>query len=280
METFSLDWSLYHRTDKAVKSLYAGTHWEPAAFRRGMDEGRTQLASLQQPAMALAPGRYRAYFSPAAMAELLGTLSWGGFGHKEQAVGTSPLMRLVRGEARLDSRIHLREDLRRGAAPAFTPDGFTRPEELPLVTDGAHASSLCSPRSAREYGLVSNGAPADEGPQSLHLLAGDLPEAEALEALGTGLYISNLHYLNYSDRRYCRITGMTRFACFWVEHGRRVAPLEVMRFDDDLLAMLGPRLLALGDRAIVHQDTHTYGERMLGSITTPGALIDGFNLTL
>ncbi len=39
---------------------------------------------------------------------------------------------------------------------------------------------------------------------------------------------------------------MTRFASFWVEHGRIVAPLNVMRFDDSLFRVLGPNLEALG----------------------------------
>jgi hypothetical protein len=53
-----------------------------------------------------------------------------------------------------------------------------------------------------------------------------------------------------------------------------------MRFDDDLLDLLGPRLIALTDQPELHQETSTYGQRQLGSITTPGALVEGFELTL
>ena len=42
--------------------------------------------------------------------------------------------------------------------------------------------------------------------------AGALAPKEVLERLGTGVYIGNLHYLNWSDRPACRTTGMTRFA--------------------------------------------------------------------
>ena len=41
------------------------------------------------------------------------------------------------------------------------------------------------------------------------------------------------------------MTGMTRFATFWVEHGRIVAPVDVLRFDDTLYRMLGANLEAL-----------------------------------
>ena len=280
IENFVFDWCLYLQGDQAVKTMLAGTHWDEAAFAARIEAGKAQLALLGRPQKALMPGRYRAYFSPAAMAELLGTLSWGGFSHKEQAVGTSPLMRLVQGEAKLHPNLMLSEDTAHSAVPSFTSEGFTRPGEVTLIAHGQHASALRSPRSAREYGLASNGAAAHEGPLSLSLAAGTLPEADVLKALDNGLFIGNLHYLNYSDRRHCRITGMTRFACFWVENGQLAAPLGVMRFDDDLLAMLGPRLVALTDKAELHQDTSTYGERQLSAITTPGALIEGFELTL
>ena len=44
---------------------------------------------------------------------------------------------------------------------------------------------------------------------------------QVLRTLDTGLYIGNLWYLNFSDRSACRLTGMTRFASFWVEGGQR-----------------------------------------------------------
>ncbi len=104
---------------------------------------------------------------------------------------------------------------------------------------------MTSPRSAREYGLPTNGANAGESPDSLSLAAGSLDIDDALRALDTGLLVSDLWYLNYSDRAACRMTGMTRFACFWVEGGKLVEPLQVMRFDDSFLRMFGNGLLGL-----------------------------------
>ena len=78
-----------------------------------------------------------------------------------------------------------------------------------------------------------------------------------LAALGTGLYIGNLWYLNYSDRPAGRMTGMTRFATFWVEGGRIVAPVTPLRFDDTLYRMLGRephRLHALARAPAQHVD--------------------------
>ena len=92
--------------------------------------------------------------------------------------------------------------------------------------------------------------------------------------------MSNLWYLNYSDRQACRMTGMTRFACFWVEDGELAAPLDVMRFDDSFLRLFGQGLVGLTDRAELVPDTDTYQSRRLASITTPAAVVEGWRLTL
>jgi len=107
-----------------------------------------------------------------------------------------------------------------------------------------------------------------------------LHQDHILKALDTGIYINNLWYLNYSDRAACRITGMTRFASFWVENGEIKAPLNVMRFDETLYNMLGKKLLALTAERAFLMETDTYEVRSTGSTRLPGALIDGFTFTL
>jgi predicted Zn-dependent protease len=101
-----------------------------------------------------------------------------------------------------------------------------------------------------------------------------------LEALDTGLYIPNLWYLNLSDRPAGRITGMTRFATFWVERGRISAPVTPMRFDDSVYRMLGSELAALTRTAEMLPDPSTYGERSTSSARLPGALLKALRFTL
>jgi predicted Zn-dependent protease len=101
-----------------------------------------------------------------------------------------------------------------------------------------------------------------------------------MAALGTGLWVGNLWYLNYSDRPACRMTGMTRFATFWVERGRIVAPVDVLRFDDTLFRMLGTNLEALTADTELSLESVTYGERALSGMHVPGALLSELTFTL
>ncbi len=280
VESFHIDWCLYHAADKAVKSAYAGSHWDEAEFVRRIATAAGRLPLLAKAPRVLPAGAYRAFFTPTAMVELLGTAAWSGFGAKARRTGNSSFKRLAEGQVRLHEGFRLSEDTAHGVAPAFTAEGFVKPGSVTLVDAGRAVDTLNSPRSAREYGLVANGANEEETPEALSLAAGALPMADALTALDTGLFVSNLWYLNYSDRLACRMTGMTRFACFWVERGQLVEPLQVMRFDDAFPRMFGEGLLGLTREAEQVPESSTYQERQLASITTPGALVADWRLTL
>lgn len=280
VESFHIDWCLYHAADKAVKTAYAGSHWDAAELTRRIGTAATRLPLLAKAPRLLSAGGYRAYFTPTAMVELLGTAAWSGFGAKARRTGTSSFHRLAEGQVRLHEGVQLSEDTAHGVAPAFTAEGFVKPAMVQLIDGGRAVETLNSPRSAQEYGLPANGANEEEAPEALSLGAGALPSADVLTALDTGLYVSNLWYLNYSDRPACRMTGMTRFACFWVERGRLVEPLQVMRFDDSFFRMFGEGLLGLTQETERVPESSTYQERQLASITTPGALVADWRLTL
>jgi len=278
--SFNLDWSLYHQADKAVKCGYADTRWDGAMLRRKMAEGSKQLAVMKRAARNIEPGKYRAYLAPAALNEIMGMLSWGGFGLKEQRTKRSPLLRAADGRSKLDGRFSLRENIAGGIAPGFGCSGFLRPDAVTLFEGGELVDSLVSPRSAKEYGVATNGASPSEMPDSLDLAGGKTPHSDLLSNIGTGIWINNLWYLNYSDRASCRITGMTRFATFWVEDGEIVAPLDVMRFDDTVYRMLGDGLVGLTEDRELIMDPSTYGGRSTSSSRLPGALVDDFVFTL
>jgi len=278
--SFSLQWSLYHRADKAAKTTYSGFEWVDADFAARMTDARERLALLARPARSLEPGSYRAYLTPTAMEEIAGMLCWGGFSGRALATRQSCLFRLKDSSVALDPSVSFTEDTAGGTAPAFQDNGFSRPAAVPLIEGGKMAGSLVSPRTAREFNLNANGANASESPESLDMAPGMIAPADALAALDTGLYIGNLWYLNFSDRPACRITGMTRFASFWVEKGKVSAPVDVMRFDDSVFRLLGDRLIGLTSEREFVASSDTYRCRSVASMRLPGALVSEMAFTL
>ncbi|WP_122664211.1 TldD/PmbA family protein [Pseudomonas viridiflava] len=277
--SFNFDWSLFHENGQAVKANYAGHDWSDEGFARRFELARQQLEFLGKPLKTLAPGEYRAYLAPAAMDEIIGMLCWGGFSAQSLANKTSPLQRLYSGDAQFSPLVSIDEQVSDSLSPAFSGEGYPR-RDLTLIREGKGVDQLVGSASAAEYGLAANGAEPWEAPNSLSMAAGNLELEQVLEKIGTGLYIGNLWYLNYSDQPAARLTGMTRFATFWVEDGKIQAPVSTMRFDDSAYSLLGSALEDLTKERELILSTSTYSQRQTASSQLPGALISKLTLTL
>lgn len=279
-DSYALDYSLFTTDGQAVKGTFAGSNWDEAAYKAKIAESRSQLDRMAQPPKPIQRGQYRTYLAPAAVAELLTMLSWGGISEASYRQGGSCFGAMRRGEKKLSRKFTLRENFNLGSVPRFNELGEVAPLELSLIESGELLNMLTSSKTAKEYNLEANGASGGEGLRSPEILPGDLNHDRILAELGTGLYLSNLHYLNWSDRPTGRITGMTRYACFWVENGEIVAPIENLRFDESLYQFWGDNLIALTTFQELIPEVGTYGHRDLGGICVPGMLVENFTYTL
>ena len=275
-----LEYSLYAHGDKAVKSGLAGSSWSADAWRNSFQNQKSQLALMERAPISLSPGTYRVFLSPAAIAEILDVFCWGGFSRRAKEKKRSALQLLYENKKALSPKISLAEDTEAGVGPFFNSAGFDRPAKTHLVQEGMGADLLVAPRTAKEIGGNNNGADEGESPLSLFMAGGQLQQEDVLAALGDGIYINNLWYLNYSDRLAGRITGMTRFGCFQVAGGRLVAPINVMRFDDSIYSLFGASCEGLTQQRQTEISAATYGARSASAKCTPGALLSAMKFTL
>ncbi|MBT3251589.1 MAG: TldD/PmbA family protein [Candidatus Marinimicrobia bacterium] len=279
-DTFSLDYSLITPTEKMVKATYAGTNWDHEDYQAFVGKSIEKLELMQLPPKRIEPGNYRTFIASAGVADILRMFSWGGTSEAAIQQGESAFCKMRNENIRLSEKFSLSEDFRNGTVPRFNANGETAPELLQIIDKGKLVNTLISTRTAKEYNKKSNFASGGEGFRSPVMAGGSLNEDDVLNELGTGVYLSNLHYLNWSDQIGGRITGMTRYACFWVEDGKIVAPIENMRFDDSLYNFFGDNLEAVTDRARMNPEVGTYEGRELGGTFCPGILLSSFALTL
>lgn len=286
-ESFFVDYSLLtvnaSGENKAVKGSFTDKAWEQERFKASVAAGERQLVMLKRPTRPVPPGRYRVYLAPAAVAEIVGMFSWGAVSYAAWKRGDCALQKWIAGEERLSEKFSLKENFGLGLSPKFNSLGEIGPDQLFIVRQGKLENLLTSSRSAKEYGAISNAAdPAGMGEhlRSAEVEGGTLAADDAMKALGDGLYIANLHYLNWSDLQHARITGMTRYACFWVENGEIVAPIRDLRFDESLYHIFGSALEDLTRESQIIPDTDTYHQRALGGRKIPGALVGAFRFTL
>ncbi|MBD0266207.1 MAG: TldD/PmbA family protein, partial [Tolypothrix sp. Co-bin9] len=270
----------FSTSGQAVKGTFAGSNWDISAYIAKISEAKKQLELLSRPAKELPRGQYKTYFAPAAVADLLAMLSWGAVSEADIQQGNSALAALSRQEKQLSPRFSLKENFQRGLVPRFNELGEMAAPELPVIEKGHLVNTLVNSRTAKEYQKIANGANGSETLRAPEVSMGNLVFEQILSSLDTGLYVSNLHYLNWSDRHTGRITGMTRYACFWVENGEIIAPIENLRFDESLYRFWGENLIDLTNFQEFIPEVGTYESRQLGGSLVPGMLVKDFTYTL
>ena len=278
--SFSFDYSIYNKNNNAIKLNYSSKKWNHEDYDSILQKGIEKLDVLSRPGKMIGTGEYRVYLEPAALNEIIDMMAWGGFSYKSNKIGTSPLHLLSKNERELNSSVSIDENIKDGISANFNSDGFIKPEQIAMITNGKFVESLTSPRSSLEYSAIHNAAGSSEYPCSIDMSAGKINNDEILKTIDNGIYISNLWYLNFSDRNNGRMTGLTRFGCFLVENGKLTAPINTMRFDDSVYSMLGENLVGLTANRELLIDSGTYEERSTSSARLPGAIINNFKMTL
>ncbi len=278
-DSFFFDYSLYSGP-RAAKGFYADAQWNEKAFLAKAQDSKNTLSLLSRPQVKVGPGAYNSYLEPMAVAELMGIFGWGALSRNSYEQGFAPFKKLNEKELMLSKKFSLIEDNTLGLDTHFNSIGELVPSQLPLILNGELKNFLTSTATAKEYKLQSNQADSTEGLRSFEVSAGTLDQKDLLKTLSKGLYLSNLHYINWSDVQAARITGMTRFACFWIEGGEIVGPIQDLRFDDTIYNLFGAKLDSFTSHQEIFTNTSTYSKRSLGGMKVPGALINNFNFTL
>ena len=278
--SFLVDYSFYDKEQNAVKGSYAGFDWNKSDYEDRLKETNQMLELMNRPRKEVPCGKYRTYLAPGALHDLLRMLSWGGVSRSAHERGQCPLSKLFTKEVSLSPLVNVYEDFSLGLNQRFNDLGEIAPEKTPIITNGKDLNLLASSRTAKEFNVSSNNASYSEGLRSPVLETGSLSKDEILKKIETGLFISNIHYLNWSDYLEARVTGMTRYACFWIEDGQIVAPIKDLRFDESYFRFWGENLIDFTDFSDLHPETLTYEQRDIGGAKCPGMLVDNFTFTL
>ena len=284
-DSFIFDFSLIDAKENMIKILYPGSDWNKDNFMIAFDDASKRLQLMDKPKLELKPGKYRVWFEPHAVADFVDMLNWNGVSEASLRNGSSCLLKMRKNNVRLSEKFSLDESFDRKSTASFN----SRSEvsgNVSLIKHGILENTLINSKTALEYGLTSNYAEdvnswgMGEYLRAPFMHGGDIKLDERLEKLGTGIFISNIHYLNWSDNLGGRITGLTRYACYWVEDGKMIAPIKTMRFDDSFYNFFGNNLEGVGDNVLSRPVIETYDGRNPGETTCPGILVNDFELTL
>tara|TARA_B100000965_G_scaffold204366_1_gene170602 strand:+ start:224 stop:1546 length:1323 start_codon:yes stop_codon:yes gene_type:complete len=279
-ESFCLDYSLVSKNHQMVKGTFAGTDWEQNKYENYLKMSKQKLKMMELKPVSVDTGEYRTWFEPAAVSDFIDMFSWNGISEASIRQGCSGFGKMRHDGVRLSPHFSVSEDFSSGMVPKFNSNGEVSPSLIPIIKSGELKNTLISSRTASEYNTKTNYAETGEYLRSPKMDAGSLSQENILKEIDSGLYLSNIHYLNWSDNSGGRITGLTRYACFWVNNGEIEGPINTMRFDDTFYKYLGENLVHVGKETEYIPNTSTYGNREIGGTICPGILANSFALTL
>ena len=273
-----VDYSIYEK-DSCIKEFFSLGHLSREKIAEAIIKSKENMSVLQGEKIELKPGVYPAYFSPSAVNEMLGMFNWHGVQGKAFAEKQSVFMELFEQKKSFHPAFNLRENFALNLSPKFNEEGEVSEEMIDIIKEGQLVSPLVNSTSAKKYKMNANKANRSETLRSAELVAGKTSESELISSMYQGLYISDLHYLNWSNKKNASITGMTRYGCYFIDEEGHRMPIKDMRFNMSLYDVFGAWLTEFSSESKVFSDSHTYGSRSLVGAKVPGVL-SSINFTL
>ncbi|MBN1933521.1 MAG: TldD/PmbA family protein [Anaerolineae bacterium] len=229
---------------------------------------------------AIEPGAYTVILEEEAVATMLFTLGYLGFGALSVQEGRS-FMNGHFGEKITGDNITIWDDAydTRGIAMPFDFEGVSK-QKVMLIENGVAKNVVYDSFTAgREEGKASTGhslpAPNSMGPipVNLFLAPGEATKEKMIAATERGIWVTRFHYTNPVHPIKTVLTGMTRDGTFLIENGQITRPLKNLRFTQSILeafanaVMLGkePKLIKMGFGGF--------------AVCVPAMKIDGFTFT-
>ncbi len=206
--------------------------------------------------ISIEPGEYEVVLLPYAVIDLLGMLSWMGFGALSLQEGRSFLCGRI-GEKVMSDCVSIWDDGTDETGFPRTMDGEGVPRQrVDLISRGIARGVVYDSYTAYREGRESTGHGTGgagtwgPNPSNLFLGVGDTPVDAMISGMKRGLVVTRFHYTNGLKESESIATGMTRDGTFLVEEGEITAPVKNLRFTDSILrAFSGVK--ALGDTAFV-----------------------------
>jgi len=266
---------------RAGQSSYArALHREWSAIDRQALLQAVASALEPLPLRELATGEtYRAVLAPQATITLLATLGQVAFGGQSYLGGASAFSGRL-GRPVLSPLIDLIDDGcdADGLPTTFDCEGAPK-QRVELICQGVLRGLVHDSESGSAASLGSTGHAVPPGwrfgaeplPSHLLLAPGQASDADLIVACERGLFIQRVDYVRVVHARETLVTGSTRDATLWIEHGRVVARVPQFPFTLRLADLFSAsRLVGLGAR-------RERGETpFMESMVAPCALVSAF----
>ncbi len=147
-------------------------------------------------------------------------------------------------------------------------------EKATLIEKGVFKSFLVDNYYSHKTGLKKNGNEAE----CLVLEKGDKSLTEMIKSVKRGLYISNLHYMNFINPKETSVTGLTRDGTFLIENGELKNVVNNLRFTIKIADVL-KNIVEIEDLHHLVPSSDNYGHFSISSFAMPHVKVSAFKIS-
>jgi predicted Zn-dependent protease len=226
-------------------------------------------------ARTLEPGSYTVILEPQAVADLLGSLSFG-FDARSADEGRSPYSakggKTRLGERVFDERISVLSDPWNAEIPGSqSAQGGIPAQKIYLVKNGMLENLIYTRFWAQKQTKEPTPGPVNT---ILETSGKTSTMEEMIGSMKRGLIISRFWYIRSTDQRTASLTGLTRDGVWFVENGKIQYPVKNFRFNQSIIQMLAP-----GNVELVGAPERVGGSEGGNASLLPALKLKAFNFT-
>ncbi len=235
-------------------------------------ERKLQTASKE--IIDVEPDSYEVILSPRCLAEFFGYLVWGGLTAAGYDRKTSWF------QDKLDKKV-FPDTVSLSDNPdypgiinfAYNSEGHIY-RKLTLIERGVFKNFLVDNYYAHKTGLKKNGSEAN----CLVMEPGDSRLIDLIGGVKRGLYISNLHYMNFINMKETSATGLTRDGTFLIENGELKKVVNNLRYTVKITDVI-KNITDIEDKLYLIPSSDNYGEFGIYSSAMPHVKVSGFKIS-
>ena len=213
-----------------VINNYGGNSLENLNLDRFIAELEGRIKSATLPVVDMEPGDYEVILSPLATNELLQMLSYGayadGLDSKEAFFEGKEGVKVFPESVTIASLPQSDKVIRYG----YNSDGHLA-KPVTMVEKGVFKNFFVDNYYSHKLKMTKNGS---VGNRALVMEPGDKTVEDMIKGVKKGLYISNLHYMNFINQKETSVTGLTRDGSFLIENGKIVNVVNNLRFTEKI----------------------------------------------
>ncbi|MBN2363341.1 TldD/PmbA family protein [candidate division WOR-3 bacterium] len=237
-----------------------------------------EKADASRNLQTLPPGPYTVILEPAAVADLIAFLGFGGLGGLSFVENRS-FMSGKLGKKIMDEKITITDDVNDDLFKAcpFDFEGLET-KKVVLIENGV-AKAVVHDRKTAAIALTESTGhslpqPNSHGPfpRALKVSKGSSKIEEMIKSTEKGILVTRFHYTNMLDPMRVTVTGMTRDGLFLIEKGKTTKALKNFRFTESILEAFS-RVVMVGDS---HKLTQGF---FGGGFVTPALKIENFHFS-